>query len=62
MLKRRLGEGDVFVINVKNRGLPDWTTKEILEERLQINLDKLFDNNWEYLAEYTYNVINHIVQ
>jgi len=52
------GGGEIFVINVKNRGLPDWTTKEILEKRLQINLDELFDNNWEYVDQYTYNVID----
>jgi hypothetical protein len=55
------GDGDAFVINVKNRGLPDWTTKEILEERLKVNLDDLFDNNWEYVDQYSYGVINNRV-
>ena len=61
IFRRELGEGEAFVINVKNRGLPDWTTKEILEKRLQIDLDELYDNNWDYVDQYTYDVINNTV-
>jgi len=45
---------DAFVINVKGRGLPDRETIEILEKKLQKDLDEFL----EYGDSYVYDIIN----
>jgi len=45
---------DAFVINVKGRGLPDRETIEILEKKLQKDLDEFL----EYGDSYVYSIIN----